>query len=239
MDNKKLRSTGFIFAAVFIGGFLINLVSDIGKHGFIWSTTNPYQLAQLAICAVFIVSALVRPLYILQPIVFLVFSPVSIIQSTRNIYGLGFFIMGILLLERTGFYAKHRLPKLLLSLIYLLAIEIVGVVRSGKSPIEASAPTFFIVAFGVFLWFLYKDRLVVILKEPKPKLSLAEKGLSTAERAFIGQTLAGKSQKEISIDFELSESTVRNTLARAYKKLDVEDRVGLAVLGERFEINAD
>ena len=77
------------------------------------------------------------------------------------------------MLERTGFYAKHRLPKLLLSLIYLLAIEIVGVVRSGKSPIEASAPTFFIVAFGVFLWFLYKDRLVVILKEPKPKLSLA------------------------------------------------------------------
>ena len=68
---------------------------------------------------------------------------------------------------------------------------------------------------------------------------LSEKGLSTAERAFIGQTLSGKSQKEISIDFELSESTVRNTLARAYKKLDIEDRVGLAVLGERFEIDSD
>ena len=147
--------------------------------------------------------------------------------------------MAILLLERFGFFLRHRIPKLIIAFLYLLIVEIVGVLSSGLPIIEASAPTFFIVAFGVFMWFLYKDRLVVILKEPKPMLSLAENGLSTAERAFIGQTLAGKSQKEISIDFELSESTVRNTLARAYKKLDVEDRVGLAVLGERFEINAD
>ncbi len=197
---------------------------------------HPYQFVLLVSIALFLLSAFMEKLSWIQPAVFILLSPLAILDDAQNIYGLGFFIMGVLLFERTGFFSKRRGIKVLLLAAFLLVIEIVAVIRTSRPMADAISPTFFIIAFGLFLWFLYKDRLVIILREPKPRLSLSDKGISPAERTFVLETLKGKSQKEIAVDFDLSESTIRNTLARSYKKLGVEDRVGLAVLGERFEV---
>ncbi|MBL8965381.1 MAG: hypothetical protein JNG85_00150 [Spirochaetaceae bacterium] len=79
---------------------------------------------------------------------------------------------------------------------------------------------------------------MVYLKEPKPRLSLDDKGLSPAEKTYVLAVLAGRNHKEIAVDYEVSDSTVRNTISRAYQKLEVSDKAGLAVLAERFEIVA-
>lgn len=54
-------------------------------------------------------------------------------------------------------------------------------------------------------------------------LSLDAAALSERERAFAEALLAGRSVKEAAYESGVSESTVRNTLARAYKKLGVAD----------------
>lgn len=51
--------------------------------------------------------------------------------------------------------------------------------------------------------------------------SLVAAALSERERAFAEALLAGRSVKETAYESGVSESTVRNTLARAYKKLGV------------------
>lgn len=51
--------------------------------------------------------------------------------------------------------------------------------------------------------------------------------LSERERAFVEALLAGRSVKETAFTFGVSESTVRNTLARAYKKLGAANSLHL------------
>jgi len=194
------------------------------------------QILLLAAIILFMLSAFVDRLRWIQPALFLILTPFSIIGDARSLYGLGFFIMSVLLFERANFFARYRFTKIIGLISYLLGIETVAVIFAGEQFANAVGGSFFILSFGVFLWFLYKDRLIVFLKEPKPRLSLVERGLSLGEQSFVMLTIAGKSQKELAFDFELSESTVRNTLARAYKKLGVDDRIGLAVMGERFQI---
>jgi len=234
---NKLRASGFLFMAVFLFGYALNLVIALstGKPlAFAFFRVN--QSILLVLAALFLISAVIEKARIIQPILFLATSVLPIMEDPRYLYGLGFYIIGVLLLERAGFLIRRRGIKVVVLSVLLLAIEVVSAIRSKLPPVTALAPTFYVVAFGLFLWFLYKDRLVVYLSEPKAKLSLTEKGLSNAERAYVLAAIRGKQQKEVAIDFEVAESTVRNTLARAYHKLGVEDKSGLAALAEKYEI---
>ncbi|OHD24835.1 MAG: hypothetical protein A2Y38_18785 [Spirochaetes bacterium GWB1_59_5] len=234
---NKLRASGFLFSAIFLCGYFVNVFSSTVR-GFPPSRVffSQTQIMILLPVMLFLLSAFVDRLRWIQPALFLIMTPFSIVSNSRTIYGLGFIIMSILLLERANFFAKYRIIKIVGLIIYLLGIEAVSVIFAGEKFNDALSASFFTLAFGVFLWFLYKDRFVVFLKEPKPRLSLSERGLSMGERSFVTLTMAGKSQKELAFDFELSESTVRNTLSRAYKKLDIDDRIGLAIMAERFQI---
>jgi DNA-binding CsgD family transcriptional regulator len=234
---NKLRLTGILFAGIFLAGYAVNLFFNLTRgDALVKAFFHPFQIMLIASSALFVVSAFVEPLRWIQPTVFIVSSPLAIIDDAQNIYGLGFFIMGVLLLERAGFFQRRRGIKTAVALLYLLIIEIVAVTVSKRPLADAVSPTFYIFSFGLFLWFLYKDRLVLILKEPKQKISLTGKGLSPAEVSYVLESVRGKTTKEIAVDFELSESTIRNTLFRAYKKLGIEDKSGLAVFAERFEI---
>ncbi|GAB1454735.1 hypothetical protein MASR2M48_00300 [Spirochaetota bacterium] len=235
--NRTLRTTGWIFTGVFLAGYAINVFFILLRdEPLINALLSPIQIFVLGSITLFALSALFDRLNFIQPAVFILSAPFSIIADPQNIYGLGFFIMGILLLERTGALKDKRPLKIIFLGSYLLIIEVISVLLSKRPLADAISPTFYIASFILFLWILYKDKLIIIMKEKKPVLSLSEKSLSIAEKSFVLETLSGKSHKEIASDFELKESTVRNTLARAYKKLDVEDRVGLALIGERFEI---
>lgn len=234
-----LRRSGILFAALFTLGYLLNVVvTTLRGESFAYTFFSTNQLIVLASIALFALSAFIQPLRWLQPAVFLVTSPITIMQNSRDIYGLGYFVMGVVLLERAGFFVRHRRAKTVGVGVALLGMELAAAIVSKSSLMKALAPTFFILAFGVFLWFLYKDRLVILLKEPKPRLSLVERGLTTSERSYILALIEGKVPKEIGADYDVAESTVRNTLARAYKKLEVADATELAVLAATHEVVA-
>lgn len=193
-------------------------------------------ILQVLIATVFLLSAFIPVLQWSQPVVFLAMTPMTLSTAQDSFYALGAFVIAVLLLFRLGFYETRRGVKLFLSLGYLYAWELFFAIRMGRELIYSLTPIFFITAFLMILYFAYKEKLMVYLKEPKPKLSLDEKGLSPAEKTYVMAVLSGKNHKEIAVDYEVSDSTVRNTISRAYQKLEVSDKAGLAVLAERFEI---
>jgi len=72
---------------------------------------------------------------------------------------------------------------------------------------------------------------------PRPRsargevLRLESFGVTEREREFVLEFLGGKSMKEISIENDLSFSTVRNTFSSVYEKLGISGSGELAVLG--------
>jgi DNA-binding CsgD family transcriptional regulator len=81
-----------------------------------------------------------------------------------------------------------------------------------------------------------KPAATVYVSRDKPRLSLTEKGLSPTQISYVLSRLEGKSVKVIALQNKVQESTVRNSLARAYKKLQIYDNAGLVTLGERYEV---
>ncbi|MBN1243555.1 MAG: helix-turn-helix transcriptional regulator [Spirochaetales bacterium] len=70
----------------------------------------------------------------------------------------------------------------------------------------------------------------------RPRISLSDAGLAPAERQYVISIIAGETTKEIAAEAGISESTVRNSLARAYRKLGVQDMLGLVALAGRNDI---
>jgi len=126
-----------------------------------------------------------------------------------------------------------------------LAFEysLLGVERSRLVPVSNWLFVFFL-AFSLAAIFVFA--LIVsgarhtgkpLLRDgTRPTLSLAERGLSASERRYVLAILDGASVKEIASDSAVATSTVRNTLARAYRKLGVADMVGLVSLSASMDI---
>jgi DNA-binding CsgD family transcriptional regulator len=234
--DKQLRKTGTFFAAIFLcGAVFVTFIYLFIDH---WSLLEAFKRSALTfvVAILFFVSSRRSEISWIQPGIFLVISPYSISTDTTSFYGLGFFAMALILLYRLGFYNKRRILKLILSFSYFAFSEVAGMIINGQKAVNALAAIFFMLAFIIFAYLAFEEKLAVFLKEPKSELSLKERGLATTERAYTLAFASGRSTKEVAFDFGVSESTVRNTLARSYKKLGVDDKAGLSALAERYRL---
>jgi DNA-binding CsgD family transcriptional regulator len=236
--EPKLRSSGIFYGVIFLVGALMNIVTSLIAGETILSLLADFTWigSLILISAVMFLSGYVAKLAWIQPALFLLITPFNMMTSRDSFYGLAFYAVAILLLLKLEFFNKHRALKSICCLAYLFAIEIVSVLHN-KEPLEVSIqPVFFIVAFIAFILLTFREKIFVYLKEPKPKLSLEAKGLSEAEQVYVRVILAGRGVKDASFESGVSESTVRNTLSRAYKKLGVVNRAGLVALAEKYEV---
>lgn len=197
-------------------------------RGFLNTLTHPFIWSQLIIALLLYISSRIPKVYFLQPVIFLAIAPINFLDAHDSFYGLGFFVMAILLLFKIGFFEKGRIPKIVGLFIYLYGWELFAAIRAGRYTGLSLTPVFFVTVFLIFLYILYKDQIIVYLKQPKPLLDLKAKGLADAEAAYILALSKGLNVKEIAGQFKVSDSTVRNTLARAYKKLGVQDKAELS-----------
>lgn len=239
--EKTTKRTGIFLASMFFLGLMFRIFEEVAKAEHHWGlagiVAEPGNWLLLLATIGFGLSSFWAPAVWFQPIVFLLLAPIPLVQLAESLYGLGFFMMGILLLFRLGFFESHRLFRLICAIAYLYLWESVSALRTGRDLISAIEPVFFVTVFLLMLYFAFSEKLMVYLKEPRQKLSLKEKTLSEAERAYVMALLKdGKNYKEIAFDFEVSESTVRNTLARAYKKLGISDHMGLVNLANQYDI---
>lgn len=203
------------------------------------NSADTYVFIQIGAAFLFFISSLSRKLYFIQPVIFLIIAPINFLDSHESFYGLGFFVVAVLLLFKIGFFDRHRVAKLVSLLVYLYGWELFAAFRSGRERGLSLTPVFFVTAFLVYLYILYREQIVVYLKEPKPVLDLKAKGLSATECVYILALDRGKTPKEIAVEYNVSDSTVRNTLSRAYKKLGVKDKVELTSLTAKHTLKAE
>ncbi len=234
----------FQWDAVIFGGLLsigtilrMTQVSLSTGIGLLETLRRPGIILMLCTCTDVFLGALHRGARIMQPVFFLALVPFCFNMDIGSIYGLGFFAMGVLLLFRLGFYEHRRVLKYLITVAYIFFWVLWFAFHRQIPLIDALAVIFFIIVFIFLLCYTFSDKLMVYLKEPREKLSLSGKGLSEAERTYVKAILAGGNYKQIAFDYEIKESTVRNTVARAYKKLGVSDHTGLIGLASHYDIS--
>jgi len=238
---NEVKRTGIFWAIIFSLGLILNsinvlLIMRTAPEDYLVRPTTLVLTLMIAIC---LASAYVSRLAFIQPLVFFIGTFMSMTSPDggyASIYSFGFFIVAVATLFRMGFFEKHKLLKFALSVGFLFSATLTGAYIAKRSIYYAFSPIFFVSILILFFYFAFKERLVVYLKEPKPILSLSEKKLSPAEKLYIHQNVAGKQAKEIAVDFEVSESTVRNTLNRAYAKIGVPGQSEFLVLAATSEI---
>jgi DNA-binding CsgD family transcriptional regulator len=236
MMKSKAATTGWFFAAIFLVGAILSSAIAIaeGKPA-IDALLHPYVFICLGISLLMALSARFSFLIWTQPLVWLASSVLATMGDANNITGLGFFVVAVLLLFRFGFYEKGRALKLGATVLFFIFLEAGSSLYQKATVGDGVSMLFVITVLLVTLYLSYHEKLMVYLHEPKKTLSLGEKGLTDAEQKYVLAMVGGKSPKEIAHFYEVSESTVRNTLARAYKRLGVGDRSELAALAERVQ----
>ncbi len=234
--DKHLRKTGIFFGALFLFGGILVMVLYLAIDGWSFAEALRRSAITFVVSILFFVSVLRPATLWIQPAIFLVIAPFSISTDTTSFFGLGLFAIALILLYRLGFYNNRRIPKLIISFSYFALSEAASVIVNDQKAVYAVEAIFFMIVFCIVIYLVFEEKLAVYLKEPKHELSLKEKGLATTERAYTLAFASGKTTKEVAYDFGVSESTVRNTLARSYKKLGVEDKAGLSALAERYRL---
>lgn len=236
--DQALKKTGVFFGSIFMLGSVYSAVLCITIQKLTLAATllSPSFLLTFIVAMLFFMTVVWTTVKWIQPLIFLAISPYSISTDTTSFFGLGFFVIGVALLFRMGFFEKRRILRLILCFAVFVISEFAATFNPNNRVTDALCSVFFMIAFLVFLYLAFQEKLAVYLKEPKRELSLKDKGLATTERAYTLAFASGRTTKEIAFDFGVSESTVRNTLARSYKKLGVEDKAGLSALAERYRL---
>jgi DNA-binding CsgD family transcriptional regulator len=184
----------------------------------------------------FLATALVSFLGALQAALFFGLSAVETVSSLDSIYGLGFAAVGAIILFRRGCFIRRPMAKAPIVAALGCAILVLPILCSRKPPINL-VPAFISAAiFAILVFGLAGGRLLSALAPGKPLLRLSDYGLGRRERQVVKARIRGKTVKEFAAENGLAESTVRNALSSACRKLGVEGREALAALGERYRI---
>lgn len=232
------RKTGLLFSGL-IGIYLLFHAAVAILEKSLPNSVSPGQpfFIFLGVCFVlFVLSALEKSLNWLQPVIFLVMTPLPMLQHSYSMFSLGSFIAAEILLYRLGFFEHKKLAKFLVSIAYFYFCEILIGISSGARFMEVVTPIAYMTAFLAFLMIVYGSNWIVYLNTPKPILSLSAMKVTKKEAEYLKSLLAGRSIKEIAIDGGVKESTVRNTLARVYRKFDVQDKSTLMAKCENYSI---
>ena len=227
-------SFSFLFRAGYLTFALpFGLIAGFFRRLFPAQMHRPVYLAISALSAAFAL--------------FIVFAPLASVSWTlypMEIAAMVFLAYAVPMLAR-AIAAKVPGSSLVLLGLLMFAISMVNdiLVTNGTWKGEYLTP------FGLILFFLtlafmitrnsaqaLKSREVVYVQTARERLSLAEKGLTTTEIVYATELLSGRSVKEIAFSHDVSESTVRNSLARIYGKVGVGSMAAFTSLGSRYDV---
>ena len=188
-------------------------------------------------------------------VIFALFYTLPELRGLRTItYGISLYLLAVPILwqeySRPAVYRSQRLfDALLIAFLASYGVRIVLAFLDIREDnfIPDRMDSWIVLLFSVFgLLFLIAFILMAVggkhKEDPqlsgneRPRLSLASQGLTKIEAGYVVSILQGHSVKETAHKAGVSESTVRNTLARVYRKLGVTSMVGLTALAGRVEI---
>lgn len=188
-------------------------------------------------------------------VIFSLYYALPMMRGLRTVtYGVSLYLLSVPILvreySRPPVYRFQRLfDALLVAFLASYGLRIVLAVLDIREDnfIPDRIDSWIVLIYSVFgLLFLVSFILMAIGDRKKedplhagkerPILSLSGRGLSRVEAAYVASILQGRSVKETAHEAGVSESTVRNTLARVYKKLGVSNMVGLMALAGKVDI---
>jgi DNA-binding CsgD family transcriptional regulator len=236
-STDHFRKTG-ISAALFMLFFLFTdwispPSSSPATIGIILNRVT-FKLVVCVIALLLSISAFVSRLYWLQPTLMLALVPLPMIAHISNMFSLGFFICAALLLDGLGFFKKHKRLKVAICTCYYCLCQIGIGLHSDAESITIILSLLASLGICAFLCSFLSE----VSRKPatKPVLSLASLGITKTEGEYLRALMEGASIKEIAANIGVRESTVRNTLARVYKKFEVHDKAMLLAKCEKYTI---
>lgn len=245
--EKSLVRTGTFFAIAFALALAYVIVSGLalGKTVLEIITYSGFWICLVLSLAMY-ASTRVSGLRYFQPLLLVLLTIYNIITTPDPYTSTIFAVAAFILFYLAGFFEKRRVLKFFLLVGFYYGLMVFQAFSSDfggffaeetrPKPVRGFGVIIPITIFLLFLVLAFKERLTVYLKEPKPVLSLSGKGLTGVESGYFRGIVGGKSFKEVAVDYEVSESTVRNTMARVYKKLGVLDKTELMLLAAASEI---
>ncbi len=235
---QLFRKTGRFFALTCTVYLLFYLGIELFRpeEGRQIQSLLPMIVAMALLASLFLFSTLKPRLAWIQPVLLLAMTPLPMIYAETPIFSLGVFIAAEILLYRLGFFERYKLPKFILTILYFFLCQTFRGFRTGESVATILVYLLFLWLFLAFLLIVYGERWILYLREPRPQLFLSSLGLSEKETLYLKALLEDKSMKEIAIDHNVKESTVRNTLARVYRKFEVTDKSELKAKCARFSL---
>jgi len=190
----------------------------------------------LAFCLVFIACALFSCLGSLQVVLFLALSAITTTFHLNCYLGLSFSIVAALIFFRLGgFLHSSALKAAILGTVGSLAFVLPIVLSRQPTLTHASA----LIAAFIYLFLvtaLARARVLSAFGPRKPVLRLKDFRLNKRETEMVKGRISGKTTKQLAIEYRISISTVRNNLALASHKLNLQDREAFGALGERYRI---
>ncbi len=224
--SSLFKRTGLFFALNCGAYLLLYLGAEPFRHRDIralWEV-HPMLISVAIFSTLFTFSAFKPKFHWIQPILLLALTPLPMIYAHVPAFGLGVFIAAEILLFRLGFFDRWKLSKFAVSILYFFLCQAITGLRAGVDLTTILFYLLFLLLFLLFLLIVYGERWIVYLREPKPLLKLSSMGINGKESAYLKSLLADKPMKVIAQEHGVSESTVRNTLARVYRKFHVHDK---------------
>jgi len=173
---------------------------------------------------VFLASLRFPRVRVFEPYVFFLICAIPFLQTPEAIYGFGLFSVGAILLAVDGQLSRKPIRKIALLGAYFLSLVICSSLFNKAGVDVAIGLLIFFAAFFLFLFLTFQEKIIVFVRSDRPTVRLSEKGLTPKESAHLLGLVAGQSVKEIAFAHGVTESTVRNSLSRVYRKLGFMDK---------------
>jgi DNA-binding CsgD family transcriptional regulator len=234
--SRRLGQAGMVLFTGLSGGeFLENCGDQMSVEEFLG---NPLALLYLGAAFLFLASARFAVLRTAQPVLLLAMVPIQTIAGSGVLGGLGFALASALIFLRLGFFKSRGLVKASVLSAAVAAAEL-GAVFLASHPRALAGPALSCAAiFCLLSHAMAKRKILAVLAPRREALSLGDFELSARELQFLSGRLEGKTSKEIGFEFGVTDSTVRNTLMSAYRKLGIHDARELGAMAERYTFKA-
>lgn len=233
-----LKKTGLLLFAVtsfFVVSYLIATILGAQSPHIIHYPPLLIVL-MIAFSLGMLITSLWEAAHWVQPIMLLTIMPLPLLSHIASIYSAFAFAAAVIELYRLEYFKRWAGIKISILIgYYALSIVLIGI--TARIPLqELFTPIALVIAFFMFVTLAFRDRFHLLVTTRRPVLSLSEFHLAKTELLYLKALLQRLSVKEIAALYGVSDSTVRNTLARVYRKFEVPDMAALLAKLSEFDI---
>jgi len=235
--SDQRKRADLLFGSIFVLASVLTLVESLRAGIFFFEAAIDSRFWLVgAIGCLFFLGMRFHRLRLAEPYLFLLLAAIPFFQSPEAVFGFGLFAVGAIMLYVDGHMRRRPLTKMALLVAYLFSLVSVAGVVTHWNLEQVLKMLLFMAGFFLYLFLTFLEKIIVFVKAEKPLVALTEKGLTEKETEHLLSLLAGQTIKEIAWGHGVKDSTVRNSLSRAYHKLGFTDKTQVLQWAENHTV---